>query len=529
MAGIQPDPNSVQGVLSKLLNEDNYNPAERQNMREWRDDSQAQALDTMRLPLADQGSVSRMVSDYLVRYGADPRKRSWDAAAQAIGSEGQRTTDMANAQLIRAQKADQEEVRMAENAVREADSFDKSLLGRGALGKMPSPEQLRTVYNGAMNSAAQVAKEMDFPDGEQRMTWIRAQADNAVKNYIEQFATQPTGPRGNEAPQGSMQPQAPLSQTQLEPNRVTVPVSQDEKGPLTANDRAKIVFDEFNAAKQQVENSRGQPESRMYQEGLRNMALARQELISSYGIDPVRQNLQLGQSGQGTGTTQPTASPPTQAEMAVPGKPSAPQAPANAPTGVPFKDKVQEAQKPEAGKALSKERVAMSELFSKNSGLVNNLSAMTALLENNPTMPEGELGPHIQNFRSGLKSLGIEVDAGTPDTQVFDALAKKLALGMKSADGQNLLPGAMSNYEDQLLQSMAPGLSGTREGNMKLMQMMIAVAQSNMRLAQKASEHTDKNGLLSSDWLKMKERYGKIETLRLRDAYNKIMGVKEDK
>lgn len=179
------------------------------------------------------------------------------------------------------------------------------------------------------------------------------------------------------------------------------------------------------------------------------------------------------------------------------------------------------------GKGLYEERKSLSELYSKNQQLDSTLSQMETIIRENPGMPEGAFGPHIQTFRSGLKSLGIEVDKSVPDSQVFDALAKKLALGLKSADGANLLPGAMSNYEDALLQSMAPGLAGTREGNLKLIQLFRETARTNARFGEEATKFASENGdRLTPAWEKRKERIIREEKARLYHAFKNLVGIK---
>ncbi|HPV26812.1 MAG TPA: hypothetical protein PKV77_06520 [Bacteroidales bacterium] len=186
--------------------------------------------------------------------------------------------------------------------------------------------------------------------------------------------------------------------------------------------------------------------------------------------------------------------------------------------------KQQEGYGADEGKGLYKERQLLSELHGKNSQLVSTLNTMSQMYSD-PNVPEGKLGPFIQDFRSAMKGLGIEVDKSTPDAQVFDALAKKLALGMKSADGTNLLPGAMSNYEDQLLQSMSPSLQGTREGNIKLMQLMMEVAKSNIRIAEEGTKLAEGNkNMLGPDWYKRKERVMREEMARLKMIASQMGG-----
>ena len=141
----------------------------------------------------------------------------------------------------------------------------------------------------------------------------------------------------------------------------------------------------------------------------------------------------------------------------------------------------------------------------------------------NPGMPEGALGPYVQMYRSGLTYLGIAADPSVNHAQVFDALAKRVALAGKSADGTNLLPGAMSNYEDQLLQSMGPGLAGTREGNKLLIKLMTEFAKSNMRFAEEGSRMaTENKDMLPPTWNARKERIMKEEQLRLKRVVHQL-------
>ena len=88
----------------------------------------------------------------------------------------------------------------------------------------------------------------------------------------------------------------------------------------------------------------------------------------------------------------------------------------------------------------------------------------------------------------------------------------------KNADGHNLLPGAMSNYEDQLLQKMAPTLSLTQEGRTALIKFMKEVASSNIRVAQEGSKLAAENGdRLPASWYKRRERVMLEEMVRLKE------------
>ena len=178
------------------------------------------------------------------------------------------------------------------------------------------------------------------------------------------------------------------------------------------------------------------------------------------------------------------------------------------------------------GKGLFKEREDMTALYGANDKLINQLNMLEHLYQN-PDIPEGELGPQIQGLRSGLKSLGIDVSESTGLGDIARAISTNLALGMKNADGHNMLPGAMSNYEDQLLQKMSPTLSMTQQGRLGMIAFMKEVAAANMRLASEATKmarnNTVEKDALPPEWNARKERVMLEEMARLKDASKKIV------
>ena len=98
-----------------------------------------------------------------------------------------------------------------------------------------------------------------------------------------------------------------------------------------------------------------------------------------------------------------------------------------------------------------------------------------------------------------------------------------MSLAQKNADGHNLLPGAMSNYEDQLLQKMAPTLTLTQEGRTALIKFMKEVASSNIRIAQEGSSLASQNGdRLPASWYKRRERVMLEEMNRLKDLSSEL-------
>ena len=58
------------------------------------------------------------------------------------------------------------------------------------------------------------------------------------------------------------------------------------------------------------------------------------------------------------------------------------------------------------------------------------------------------------------------------------------------------MPGAMSDFEQKILQSMAPGLAMTREGRMMMLQIIKAQMGMNAELSKAAAEYISANGKL---------------------------------
>lgn len=217
-----------------------------------------------------------------------------------------------------------------------------------------------------------------------------------------------------------------------------------------------------------------------------------------------------------------------EAESALPSTTTQPAlASSGSPPSIQYRDRRQLAQDEgygaKEGAGLYEEKKTLGDLYTANSKLISQLN----LLENiykNPGVPEGELAPQIQTFRSALKSIGINVSEGVGLSDLANSVAIGMALGMKNADGKNLLPGAMSNYEDQLLQKMAPTLGRSQEGRMALISFMKAVAGSNIRLAQEATKLSSENkDRLPASWEKRKERIMLEEMVKLKMLSAELM------
>lgn len=489
MAGSSQD--LTQGVLASLLG--NYDPEERSNLLKSRTQAYDKYQQVMDQPIPDAGPVQRMVSNYLSRYGQSPTA-SFAALAQGLGDTSNQTTQIQAANQERQRQAAEFGVKRSEEALKESDMFSKNMFGNGrrGSGNGPTPEQLRTVYSNSRNEAAQIAKDYTFPDAESRSAWIENRANLSVKNYLQNWATQPTGPRGEggpeegapqspmpQAPQIGMpqRPQAPVQpQAPQQPQRPGMSIQRPGTGATPTLDFQGMTVPQLVSKISQMPDS---PDKDAIVQGLAQMGI---KLPSAQPQQPVQ------------------AGPLIDKRMVA-------------------QDKGYGA---DEGKELFKERQSLTQLHGANSKLLSQLNLLESLYQN-PNLPQGELADKLQSIRSGLKSMGIQVDPNVGPADLARAVSTGLSLSQKNADGHNLLPGAMSNYEDQLLQKMAPTLSLTQEGRLSLIKFMKEVASSNLRIAQEATQMSAANkDRLPSEWYKRKERVMLEEMARLREISNQL-------
>lgn len=187
---------------------------------------------------------------------------------------------------------------------------------------------------------------------------------------------------------------------------------------------------------------------------------------------------------------------------------------ANPPALPARKDKAEEAARIEYSKteggAMAKHAEDIDKTGYAARDLMGRLNLMERLtVEHGDTLPEGAGADVIQGIKSAAKSLGITVE-GTGVGDVMASLGKQGALESRTANGVNLLPGSMSNYEDQLLQKIFPSLSFTKEG--RLLQIQIAKAQLEQKilLSQVAREYARNKGRLDSGWREVADRYAEM-------------------
>jgi hypothetical protein len=391
----------------------------------------------------------------------------------------------------------EEEARQAENRKLEQEKramqerlTSLSGLGGGRVlqGRQPTPEQVRTVYTSARNEAAQIAKDYQFPTAEARSTWIEQQAMGTVENYLQNFAIRPIGPRGESPPINGTPPlRNARAESVVPPQRAQ---AGREEWPAAYNE-PRVKFDSSTPGLSSLD-MRGTPES----------VRAELQSLSEPDRTEALRSLEASQA-PGTPIVAPQApSPPPRDKRA---------------------EQYKQAYGGEEGKALFKERENLNTLFGTNASMVNQLNLLENLYSN-PNLPEGELGPLLQKIRSGFQTFGVDVGDTTGPADLANAVAQKMVLAQRTSDGTNLLPGAVSNFEVQLLQSMGPTLSLTNEGRQALVRFMKEVALSNQRIADEGSAFAAQNNeMLTPGWYKRKERVMLEEMAKMKRLSDRVM------
>ena len=183
-----------------------------------------------------------------------------------------------------------------------------------------------------------------------------------------------------------------------------------------------------------------------------------------------------------------------------------------------------EAQK-DWGKRAIEERKLLTETSLKAAEYDTTADLMAKLISR-PDVPEGYLGEVIHNGRSALKSLGFPVDEQTQAAaDMLNAIATKSALQQRTANGQNLMPGALVTYEEKMLKLMAPGLGTSKEGSKVLLEFVKAINAGHRRIAEEANKMADAapNKILPMSWETRKQELGEKEKLRLQVQVNRIL------
>lgn len=497
------DPNSTQGVLQRLL-QSAADPARRQQLEAQRNEAQQRYLGVLNEPLPDAGPVQRMIGDYLSSQQANPNRGFWNLAG-AVGGEAGRTEKARQNQLLRRQQAAEQEAKMAGDALKESDNLAARLAiskslggGGGGLGKWVQAKDdagnLIFYNNATFETKTIPASRSKQFDQVQRQVFDKLTEErdpDALSKSID-FAYSVIGssPQGVTLP-GTEMPTQPVSKAGTQPPGALVPPQPQAQPQPQSPSPPSVPTVNLSMPK----GIKPEVETRIVEQLRTAQAMALNPETRDQGIA----QLQFLQSQY-----------PQTAQSALQPDPARSQVQYKDPRMMGFQSKYGETE----GSATAKERTELSQAYQANTALQGQLDALEKLYAN-PNIPEGKLGPLLQDIRSGLQTLGVEVDPSVGPADLANALAQKMVLGIRTADGVNLLPGAISNFEVQLLQSMGPTLSLTGEGRKSLVKYMKEVAKSQVRLSEEATKFAKENkNQLTPEWLERKERVIKQEQAR---------------
>lgn len=464
------DGDLIQGTLQALLQN-------RQQLAQQQQQAQQQHLQAMQTPMPQLSPIQSMVSDYLAKYASSPGM-AWSAMASAAAGAPERERKIDENFLLRQQAAAEQEAKYAGDALKEADTFSARLntslrAGKGSSATVKMDKDGNMVVYDPSSGESRVVHSSQR--GEYQRIWAKAY-EKAVQEDLEN----PEGYAANVASKVLSSSPGFNPQKEAIPAQSTAPSSKDaiRLPPGTSPDEEAKALADFRAALSSREQGKGD------------------------------------QSMEALKARYPMTNLP-------------PEASPSAPATMSYKDvRTKEQQKgygKEEGSELFKERKALDQLYGTNSKLLGQLNLLESVY-NNPDIPEGELAGQIAALRSGLKSLGVEVSDKAGLTDLAKAVSTGMSLTQRTSDGQNLLPGAMSNYEDQLLQKMAPTLTLTSQGRLALIQMMRQVAQSNLRYAEEGTKMASANkDMLPAEWYKRKERIMLEEMAKMKHMSDQLI------
>ena len=125
----------------------------------------------------------------------------------------------------------------------------------------------------------------------------------------------------------------------------------------------------------------------------------------------------------------------------------------------------------------------------------------------NTMIHTGKFAGTTKDLLNWAQSAGIDpavlgVGTNAAPYEVYQAIASNMAMHLRNPPGQgNLMPGQMSNYEDQLLQSMGPQLAKTPQGNALLIQVQKRIQQRAIDFAQFATDWQKSHGnVITPQW-----------------------------
>lgn len=146
------------------------------------------------------------------------------------------------------------------------------------------------------------------------------------------------------------------------------------------------------------------------------------------------------------------------------------------------------------GKATGEQYAQIQNAAFSAPGRMGKLQRMENLLSKIET---GKAVPIGMTVAGAARSVGIDLDPTLDQKQAFEALSNELALLAKNtADGTNLMPGAMSEADRNFLVQLVPNLGKTKEANQQLIGFMMKLEKRSVDIAKLAREYRKKNGTI---------------------------------
>jgi hypothetical protein len=134
----------------------------------------------------------------------------------------------------------------------------------------------------------------------------------------------------------------------------------------------------------------------------------------------------------------------------------------------------------------------------KAAGGIARLERLDQLLDQVNT---GAFADNMLSLKKAAKAVGVDLDAmGVRDdvapAEAANALANEMALELRNPAGGAGMPGAMSDKDREMLQSMTPSLTQTPEGRKLLIDARKRLYKREQQVAQRARSYRQKNGRL---------------------------------
>lgn len=180
----------TQGGLGKYVAEIMQRAGDRiPSQLDERDTAQRSYVDQLNQPIDNTPTDIQKYAAMAQAFSDNPAM-PMTGLSKALQIFGQSTSAQDLEQRKRADLARMTAAKLAQEDVNSSINEMKSMssLAKASGGNL-TPEKLASVYNGARNEAAQIAKDYNFKSAAERSAWIEQQANIAVQNYVDRYST----------------------------------------------------------------------------------------------------------------------------------------------------------------------------------------------------------------------------------------------------------------------------------------------------------------------------------------------------